>query len=204
MGATAPPPRPGSLAAGERAGRTERSTEHGARSTEQPRPRLLELRCCGTEPGACRWRGRRGRRPELESCPARAARPAAGSGGPERVSVSVTEGGGDELCRRPLKAGPGAERPPAGTRLPRACPRPGDPPTRRRRRGSVLPTAPRLPRRRERDRGGNGDTAGLPGDFPGPDSPGSGPWRQGRPAWSFAKPSFPSPLHPQNKRLGSR
>lgn len=53
-----------------------RGSEPGARgaapSTEQPRPRLLELRCCGTEPGACRWRGReqRGRRPELESRPA--------------------------------------------------------------------------------------------------------------------------------------
>lgn len=174
--------------------RRAHGAQHGARSTEQPRPRLLELRCCGTEPGACRWRGRRGRRPELESCPARAARPAAGSGGPERVSVSVTEGGGDGLCRRPLKAGPGAERPPAGTRLPRACPRPGDPPPPP---GAVV-GAQSCPRRRACPAGGSGiaEGTGTPGGClvtsPDPTLQGAAPdAKAARPGPSGSPPFLP-------------
>lgn len=167
VGATAPPPRPGSTRAG---GRGESLTPSAARSAARPQRRRLDLGRCGTEPGA-RSRRRRGHR--RSSSPVRPpVRPAAGSAS-ARASGWAPEGGGARWrCGRP--ASPGAEWPPAGAGL-LACPRPGDP----RRPASGLcsalepaascpPPSGSPPGPAVTGRGGNGVTAALSGDFPGP------------------------------------
>lgn len=149
-----------------------------ARGAEQPRPHLPELRCGGSGPGGCRWRGQ-----------------GAGSG-PERASASGAGGiGGRSGASR------GGATPALETGLPSARPCPGDaaPPPGAVVVGAAHRAAPAPPERAGSRRVGDAgeDTAGWPGDVPGPDSPTSGSWRPGRPGLVLrAKPPF-SPSLPR-------